>query len=87
MHEAMSPCHLVPSQIITYLGAVFNLNKGLVLPSENRFLAINQAIADIIYNPVHKTSDTSCEVETWEFVGMHLTDLRWTPTPPHGGLE
>jgi hypothetical protein len=20
-------------------------------------------------------------------VGMHLTDLRWTPTPPHGGLE
>jgi hypothetical protein len=37
----------MPSQIITYLGAVFNLNKGLVLPSENRFLAINQAIADI----------------------------------------
>jgi hypothetical protein len=26
-------------------------------------------------------------VETWEFVGMHLADLRWTPTPPHGGLE
>jgi hypothetical protein len=26
--------------------------------------------------PVHKTSDTSCEVETWEFVGMHLADLR-----------
>jgi hypothetical protein len=40
----------VPSQIITYLGAVFNLNKELVLPSENRFLAINQVIADIIYN-------------------------------------
>jgi hypothetical protein len=37
--------------------------------------------------PVHKTSDTSCEVETWEFVGMHLADLRWTPSPPHGGLE
>jgi hypothetical protein len=62
----LDKCHLVPSQIITYLGAVFNLNKGLVLPS---------------------TSDTSCEVETWEFVGMHLADLRWTPTPPHGGLE
>ena len=46
----LDKCHLVPSQIITYLGAVFNLNKGLVLPSENRFLAINQAIADIIYN-------------------------------------
>ncbi|MCS5551062.1 MAG: reverse transcriptase domain-containing protein, partial [Gammaproteobacteria bacterium] len=45
----LDKCHLVPSQIITYLGAVFNLNKGLVLPSENRFLAINQAIADIIY--------------------------------------
>jgi hypothetical protein len=26
--------------------------------------------------PVHKPSDTSCEVETWEFVGMHLADLR-----------
>jgi hypothetical protein len=37
--------------------------------------------------PVHKTSDISCEVETWEFVGMHLADLRWTLTPPHGGLE
>jgi hypothetical protein len=36
----LDKCHLVPSQIITYLGAVFNLNKGLVLPSENRFLAI-----------------------------------------------
>jgi hypothetical protein len=32
------------------MGTVFNLNTGLVLPSENRFLAINQAIADIIYN-------------------------------------
>jgi pyrimidine operon attenuation protein/uracil phosphoribosyltransferase len=32
--------------------------------------------------PVHKTSDTSCEVETWEFVGMHLADLRWTPHSP-----
>jgi hypothetical protein len=42
----LDKCHLVPSQIITYLGAVFNLNKGLVLPSENRFLAINQAIVD-----------------------------------------
>jgi hypothetical protein len=52
----LDKCHLVPSQIITYLGAVFNLNKGLVFPSENRFLAINQAIADIIYNrqcPAH----------------------------------
>ena len=46
----LDKCHLVPSQIITYLGAVFNLNKGLVLPSENSFLAIKQAIADIIYN-------------------------------------
>ena len=46
----LDKCHLVSSQIITYLGAVFNLNKGLVLPAENRFLAINQAIADIIYN-------------------------------------
>ena len=46
----LDKCHLVPSQIITYLGAVFNLNKGLDLPSENRFLAINQAVADIIYN-------------------------------------
>jgi hypothetical protein len=27
------------------------------------------------------------KVETWEFVGMHLADLRWTPSPPHGGLE
>jgi hypothetical protein len=52
----LDKCHLVPSQIITYLGAVFNL-------------------------------DTFCEVETWEFVGMHLADLRWTPSPPHGGLK
>jgi hypothetical protein len=47
----LDKCHLVPSQIITYLGAVFNLNKGLVLPSENRFLAINQAIAIV---QIHK---------------------------------
>jgi hypothetical protein len=41
----LDKCNLVPSEIITYLGAVFNLNKGLVLPSENRFVAIKQAIA------------------------------------------
>ena len=46
----LDKCHLVHSLIITYLGVVFNLNKGLVLPSENMFLAIKQAIADIIYN-------------------------------------
>jgi hypothetical protein len=33
----LDKCHLVPSQIITYLGAVFNLNKGLVFPQRTGF--------------------------------------------------
>jgi hypothetical protein len=48
----LDKCHLVPSQIITYLGAVFNLNKGLVLPSENRFLAIIDIMIDQFLRPL-----------------------------------
>ena len=38
---------LVPSQVVTYLGAVFNLREGLVFPTEERFLAVQQAIMEI----------------------------------------
>lgn len=38
---------LIPSQIITYLGAVFNLREGIVVPTEDRFLALLQAIKEI----------------------------------------
>lgn len=41
----------IPSQIITYLGAVFNLQEGQVYPSESRFIAIQQAIAEIVRKP------------------------------------
>jgi hypothetical protein len=57
------------------------VDLGLIINCRRAWLEIGNEL------PVHKTSDTSCEVETWEFVGMHLADLRWTPTPPHGGLE
>ena len=37
--------HIWPSQMITYLGAVFNLQKGIVCPTEDRFQNLCQAIS------------------------------------------
>ncbi|XP_060587193.1 uncharacterized protein LOC132742746 [Ruditapes philippinarum] len=40
--------NLIPQQIITYIGAVFNLKLGLILPTEERFLKIQNAILDLV---------------------------------------
>ncbi|XP_060594733.1 uncharacterized protein LOC132749068 [Ruditapes philippinarum] len=40
--------NLTPQQIITYIGAVFNLKLGLILPTEERFLKIQNAILDLV---------------------------------------
>ena len=37
--------HIWPSQMITYLGAEFNLQKGIVCPTEDRFQNLCQAIS------------------------------------------
>ena len=42
---------LLPKQVFTFLGQVFNLSKGVCYPTEARFLSIQEAIHPLLFNP------------------------------------
>ena len=42
--------HLLPSQRISYLGAMFDLQKGIVYPTEERFSHLQEVISSIMEN-------------------------------------
>ena len=43
---------LLPKQVFTFLGQVFNLSKGVCYPTEARFLSIQEAIHPLLFNPL-----------------------------------
>ena len=42
---------LLPKQVFTFLGQVFDLSKGVCYPTEARFLSIQAAIYPLLFNP------------------------------------
>ena len=42
---------LLPKQVFTFLGQVFDLSKGVCYPTEARFLSIQEAIHPLLFNP------------------------------------
>ena len=55
---------LLPKQVFTFLGQVFDLSKGVCYPTEARFLSIQEAIHPLLFNP----HTTPCQA-------MHLLGL------------
>ena len=55
---------MLPKQVFTFLGQVFDLSKGVCYPTEARFLSIQEAIHPLLFNPL----TTPCQV-------MHLLGL------------
>ena len=43
---------LLPKQVFTFLGQVFDLSKGVCYPTEARFLSIQEAIHPLLFNPL-----------------------------------
>ena len=43
---------LLPKQVFTFLGQVFDLSKGVCYPTEARFLSIQEAIHRLLFNPL-----------------------------------
>ena len=42
---------LLPKQVFTFLGQVFDLSKGVCYPTEARFLSIQDSIHPLLFNP------------------------------------
>ena len=43
---------MLPKQVFTFLGQVFDLSKGVCYPTEARFLSIQEAIHPLLFNPL-----------------------------------
>ena len=43
---------LLPKQVFTFLGQVFDLSKGVCYPTEARFLSIQEVIHPLLFNPL-----------------------------------